>query len=180
MDKLLTQIINGIGGTNSALDWSMITITNYGVFALIFAVILLWWTPYARLATRHACVVSGIAFVASLAFNQFLLLFIHRIRPYDTGITHLLISPNADWSFPSDHATAVASIVAAFWFKKFQRIAGLLAVPAFLISFSRVFIGVHYVSDVLGGVAIGSLGAFFVTQLYQDDNRYVRLFTRIL
>ena len=36
----------------------------------------------------------------------------HRIRPYDAGLTHLIVAPSFDWSFPSDHATAAFAIVA--------------------------------------------------------------------
>ena len=69
--------------------------------------------------------------------------FIHRIRPYDAGISYLLITPNPDWSFPSDHATAAITVVAAFWFKDQRGMAAKLAVLATLICFSRVYVGVH-------------------------------------
>src|SRR5262249_1926564 len=40
--------------------------------------------------------------------------FVHRLRPYDAGVTHLLIAPSHDPSFPSDHSTAVFSIAFAY------------------------------------------------------------------
>jgi undecaprenyl-diphosphatase len=49
---------------------------------------------------------GGFSFLLGLAINQLILLFIHRVRPYDAGVTNLLIARSGDFSFPSDHATA--------------------------------------------------------------------------
>ena len=122
---------------------------------------------------------AGFSFLASLALNQVLLLFLHRIRPCDAGVSHLVIAPNPDWSLPSDHATAAAAIIAGLWLKKLPRITVLLGLFAALICFSRVYVGVHYVSDVVGGMAIGTLVAFVVAGLYRDDSWYARRITNI-
>ncbi|WP_163540551.1 phosphatase PAP2 family protein, partial [Klebsiella pneumoniae] len=72
--------------------------------------------------------------------NQFILLFIHRVRPYEAGVTHLLIPPTVDWSFPSDHATASLAIVAAFAMQALpRRTLALLAVAA-LVCLSRIYL----------------------------------------
>ena len=86
----------------------MFAITNYGIYLLVIATALLWWKPDHRQDARNTCLLAGVSFLASLAFNQLLLLFIRRIRPYDPGVSHLLIAPNPDWSFPYDHATGAA------------------------------------------------------------------------
>lgn len=44
--------------------------------------------------------VTGLSFLLGLALNQLILLFVHRMRPYGGGVTHLLISPSPD---PSSH-----------------------------------------------------------------------------
>ena len=180
MDIALTQAINSLAGNYPILDQAMIAITDYGKFILVFAVVLLWWKRDQRLHVRHACVVAGLACVASLAFNEFLRLFIHRIRPYDAGITHLFIAPNPDWSFPSGHTVAAIAIVAALWFKGLRRTASVLSVLVALICFSRVYLGLHYVTDILGGVLVGALVAFILAKLYRDDSWYARRVTGIL
>lgn len=180
MDIALTQALNKLAGTNAALDAVMIAITIYGIFALVFAVILLWWKQAERSEARNACVVAGLSFLASLAFNQLLLLFVHRIRPYDAGVSHLLIAANPDWSFPSDHATAAAAIVAALWFKHLRSIAKILSAVAILICVSRVYVGVHYFSDILGGVAIGVFTAALVARCYRNSSWYAQRITSIL
>lgn len=118
-------------------------------------------------------------YLASLAFNQILLHFIHRIRPYDAGITRLLISANPDLSFPSDHATAAGAIVASLWFKDQRRGATILALLAALICFSRIYVGVHYFSDIFVGIVIGAITAFAVSKLYDEQNRIAVFATKV-
>ena len=179
MDIALTQFINNLSGRNPAFDQVMIAITNYGIFVLVAATALLWWKRNRRMEARNACLVAGLSFLASLALNQVFLLFLHRVRPYDAGVSHLLITPNPDWSFPSDHATAAAAIIAGLWLKKLPRIAVLFGTFAAMICFSRVYVGVHYFSDVVGGMAIGTLVTLAMAQLYRDDNWYARRITSI-
>ena len=87
----------------------------------MLVVILQWWGRAARQHVRHTCIVAGLSFLLGLGLNQLILLFIHCVRPYDAGITHLIIGRSNDWSFPSDHATATIAIAAAFLI---QRIDG--------------------------------------------------------
>ncbi len=121
MDEAITHWINAPAGSIPALDMTMIAITKFGVPLLILSVILQWWSKTDRIHIRHAVIVAGISFLIGLAFNQFILLFVHRVRPYDAGLTHLIIDRSADWSFPSDHATAVFAVVASFAMQRLPR-----------------------------------------------------------
>src|SRR5439155_6557953 len=103
MDNTLTDWINGAAGYSAVLDAAMIFATRFGVPLIVFAVAGQWWARDQRGLVRHAAVSAGLAFLLGLAINQVILLLVHRIRPYDAGLTHLLIVPSADWSFPSDH-----------------------------------------------------------------------------
>lgn len=180
MDIFLTQAINHLAGQTPTLDDVMIAITRFGIFALVLVVILLWWRPNFRSETRNACLIAGFSFLASLALNQILLLFMHRIRPYDAGVSHLLIAPNPDWSFPSDHATGAAAIAGAFWFRRLGSLASLFWISTAILGFSRIFVGVHYVTDVLGGIVIGTSTAFAIARLYRDESWYARILTGFL
>jgi undecaprenyl-diphosphatase len=101
------------------------------------------------------------------------------MRPYDGGITHLLIARSADPSFPSDHATATFAIAAVFLLHGMRRLGlGFLA-AALLVTFSPVYVGTHYASDVLGGAQTGIATAAVVRSVYWKGTRADRLVTGI-
>ncbi|MDE3027921.1 MAG: phosphatase PAP2 family protein [Paracoccaceae bacterium] len=179
MDAEITHWINSFAGRSPLVDHIMIGITQIGVPVMIATVVLQWWGRENRLHLRHAAICAGLAFLLGLAFNQGILLFIHRIRPYDAGVSHLLIARSADWSFPSDHATASMSIVAAFAMQKIPRRTLLVLAMAVLVCLSRIFVGTHYLTDILGGAATGILAAVIVQLVYREDSKLDRIATGI-
>lgn len=180
LDVAATRAINGLTGASTAVDFLMIWISAISVPLLVLAVAVQWWRGPDRTHTRHVLVATGLSFLLGLTINQIILMFIHRIRPYDGGISYLLISPSADPSFPSDHATATFAIAAAFLLHKMEQMGFWFLVAAVLVGISRVYIGTHYVSDVLGGAATGIFAAILVHQLYREGTRIDRFVTSIL
>jgi undecaprenyl-diphosphatase len=110
LDVAATQAINSLAGRSALLDSLMIWVSAIGVPVLVLAVAGQWWRKGDRPHARHVLIAAGFSFLLGLALNQLILLFVHRMRPYDAGISHLLIAPSADPSFPSDHATATIAI----------------------------------------------------------------------
>ncbi|MBZ9813857.1 phosphatase PAP2 family protein [Mesorhizobium sp. CA7] len=180
MDATLTHWINAAAGLHPLLDRAMIGISQIGVSLMVLAVVLQWWAKVDRYHVRHAALSSGLAFLLGLAINQFILVFVHRMRPYDAGVTHLLIAPSADWSFPSDHATATVAIVAAFAMQALPRRTLAFAALGFVVCWSRIYIGTHYLTDVIGGAATGIISAVAVRLAYRENSRLDRLVTNIL
>jgi undecaprenyl-diphosphatase len=179
LDATVTHAINSIAGKSTALDFLMIWVSAIGVPLLVLAVAGQWWRA-DRQHTRHVLVTAGFSFLFGLALNQLVLLFVHRMRPYDAGVSHLLIARSADPSFPSDHATATIAIAAAFLLQGMRRLGFWFLAAAMLVIVSRVYIGTHYASDVLGGALTGIVAAVLVRALYREGTRADRLITSIL
>ena len=180
MDIAITQWMNSWVGHSAIADAVMVVASEYGVPLLMLVVVLQWWSRAARPHVRHTCVVAGLSFLLGLRLNQFILLFVHRVRPYDACITHLIISRSSDRSFPSDHATASTAIAAAFLL---QRVAsrGLLFLGAsLLICVTRVYVGTHYAVDVVGGILTGAVASALVSLVYREGSKADRLITGIL
>ena len=180
MDETITRWINTAAGSSPALDAAAIAATKFGVPLLVLCVAFQWWRKVDRLHVRHTCVAAGISFLIGLGFNQLLLLFVHRVRPYDAGVSHLLIPPSADWSFPSDHATAAFAIAAAFAVQGLRWHAVVFGLAALIICWSRIFVGTHYLTDILGGAATGIGAALLVRAAYREGTRLDRVVTAIL
>lgn len=109
---------------------------------------------------RHGVAAAGFSALIALGAAQLIASAWDRERPYEAhpGDSHLLLPPSHDPSFPSDHATGAYAIAVAILLR--HRKAGVLAlVLATLVSLSRVGLGTHYPTDVLGGAAIGALAA---------------------
>ena len=157
------------------LDAVMPVITllgDAGIFWIAIAVVLLFFPK-----TRKIGLGMGAALVMGLLIcNCMLKPLTARIRPYDYQLQHfgvtikLLIEAQHDFSFPSGHTIASfeAATVILLHNKKFGIPAMLLAC---LIAFSRLYLYVHYPTDVLASVILGTafaiLGSFLVKQGYK-------------
>jgi undecaprenyl-diphosphatase len=111
-----------------------------------------------------------ICLLAAYVVNDFLIkALVARARPYDAvpGL-EILVAPLSSYSFPSGHANSsfAAAIALAL---AFGRRGALAYIPAVLIAFSRCYVGVHYPSDVLAGMLVGtlvSLAVFLLLRRY--------------
>lgn len=127
---------------------------------------LIWIVLAALLLCFHRYRKTGIAMAVALLIgylvtNLILKNLVLRARPYDALIgLQALIGPLRDSSFPSGHATS--SIAAGFVvLRASPRYIGIPAfVLAVLIALSRLYLGVHYPTDVLAGALIGLFAAF--------------------
>jgi undecaprenyl-diphosphatase len=93
----------------------------------------------------------------------------HRIRPcFALQGVRLLVNQTFSWSMASSHAANAAAVATTVWiyFRGGARVdkAFVLLMVSYgtLVAYSRIYIGVHYPGDVLGGIAIGITAALLV------------------
>jgi len=137
-----------------------------GIFWILIAAVLLVFPKYRKTGLcMGAALLLGV-----LVCNVTMKPLFARIRPYDYQLEHygktieLLIAAQHDFSFPSGHT--LASFEAATVLAIHNRKWGIPAlVLACLIAFSRLYLYVHYPTDVLFSVAMGIGFAFLGTYL---------------
>ena len=84
-----------------------------------------------------------------------------RTRPYDVNTTvELLVAKLRDYSFPSGHTAASFASVTALYLSGERRIGLIALVISCLIAVSRLYLYVHYPTDVLGGIIFGCLSGW--------------------
>ena len=136
---------------------------NAGIIWIIMS-LLLMIPP----KTRKIGCMSILALLFSLLINNLLLKnLVRRTRPYDciSALVPLVPKP-LDYSFPSGHT---GSSFAAAWvmYRSLPKKAGIpVLVLAVLIGLSRLYVGVHYPSDVLTGVLTGILSGYLAERLF--------------
>lgn len=152
--------------------WKFITfLGDVGWFWIVLSAILL--IPKKTRKIGIACVISLL--VGTLITNVALKNIVARTRPYEVvpGL-QLLIEKQNDFSFPSGHSSA-SFAVAMVLFKMVPKVWGIPAVVlAALIAFSRLYVGVHYPTDVIAGILIGIFSAWVAVKLIRtyDKRKY--------
>lgn len=107
-------------------------------------------------------VLSGL--VARFVINELIHLFYKESRPADLKETKLLIPVPKSFSFPSGHSSFFFGI-SLFLFFYGTYLAVIFVILSFLVGIARVFCGVHWFRDILGGFIAGCLSALIVYNL---------------
>jgi membrane-associated phospholipid phosphatase len=156
-----TAVRNTVHGwASDPLTLLMTGITQMGAPPVLIAVTLLAGWRFAAKGYPRLAAVLAISTIGAAAAEESVKLIYHRIRPvaflgYDEPMTY---------SFPSGHAATsvcfygLLAIIVAGWTKSAGRRQAVWAAAVLiilLIGFSRIYLGVHYPTDVLGGYAFG-------------------------
>ncbi len=133
----------------------------YGVLVLLYVLLKNW---------KRALEIAAIG-IGGFVVNYFMKLSFHRIRP-----PHPLIAKLQNFSFPSGHATSAfifyGLLTYLVWKNKIPKlykyiIGTILILFSLLIGFSRIYLRVHYPSDVLAGICIGFAWLILTVWLFE-------------
>ena len=140
------------------------TLGNMGVIWLTLTLVLLIIPK-----TRPVGKVLVLALVIEIVVvNLMLKPMVHRIRPYDMNpMVRLLVAPPRDYSFPSGHTSMAFTVVSGLFLMKKKNLGIAALILACLIAFSRMYLYVHYPTDVLAGLIIGLFSGYAGYRLYR-------------
>jgi len=160
-------------GSNPILDKFWVAITHLGDGGILFILLAVFLMVFK--STRKVgfmCLLSIL--IGALLTNGLLKNLVQRSRPFtQTDISLLIKAPN-DFSFPSGHTTASFAFAFVMMKTNFKRmgvpIAYLSLFLASLIAFSRLYLYVHYPSDILAGLVIAFLASHVAYELVEKRN----------
>ncbi len=137
------------------LDWLMPFVSglsNHGEIWILLAAVLLLLRRQRTYGLSAACALT----LDLIACNILLKPLIGRVRPFAFRPDFpLLVPPPGDASFPSGHTAAAFAMVFALWFSGSPLWRPALVLAA-VTAFSRLYLYVHWPTDVLGGVLLGA------------------------
>lgn len=148
----LSGAIRSLSGHSGGLDAVMRFAAVYLVFAAALVAIPVW----LRTAGLRTSVASALGALLAVAITAAIGMLWDRPRPFVADHFTPLISHAPDASFPSDHLAALGAVTICVWFTS-RRLGLAVGIIALVVAFARVYVGVHYVSDVAGGFALGLL-----------------------
>ena len=165
-DYLLTHFIRGLNDTpflNTLFTWITFTAD------LLFSVLILGALYIA--GYRKEALVAVVAILVTYVVTRGLQNLIARPRPNDLAVVRRISQP----AFPSAHTSnAFAFAITVSYYHK--KAAPFLFAWALLIAFSRVFLGFHYFTDLLGGAAVAIVVSFIVTRAAKRHDAQISQF----
>lgn len=165
IDKILFLALNR-DVANPLFDKVMPFITDLDNWLVPILLIWLYLMIFGGKKGRIAGI--GLIFLITLSDQLSSTLFkpwVHRMRPchpdffIDGG--RFLIGMKRSMSFPSSHAANMGAM-ATFFSVKYPRTRLIVIIIALLVSYSRIYVGVHYVTDVLAGLLLGIGCGWFI------------------
>ncbi len=169
MFLFVNKIANVAGGILTPIIKFITFFGDKGWFFLALGLVLLLFLKHRK---TGLCILLSVL-VGALFTNVILKNLVQRPRPYTVEEFQLLWQVvgaplESEFSFPSGHTTAAFASATAFFLSKNKRYSWAMYIFAVVIAFTRIYLIVHYTSDVLAGIITGSLTgviAYFITKL---------------
>lgn len=145
--------------THPFLDWFLSRITHAGLGGVQLPLVgIIWWLHRDDAIGRSLWWTTLAAFLLSTGFVHLVKRRVKRMRPVAHTEVRFLVPETRHGSFPSGHtATTFALAAVVAW--HFPMWAVPLFLLAAVIGYSRVYVGVHFLSDVIAAALIGILSA---------------------
>jgi undecaprenyl-diphosphatase len=161
-DTGLFSLIHDLQGTSVFLDFLAEFFAGYVLYILLFLFVMVILFERRKIfQIRYVLFSSLILLLSRGIFTELIRLFVHRERPYQALEFQPLFEASG-YSFPSGHAAFLFALSFAMYTIR-KKWGIYFFVAACLVSLSRIFGGVHYPLDIIGGFFV-ALFSFYITK----------------
>ena len=163
----------GLAGKGSFLYYLMNFISMFGEEMILVAIVgLIYWG-----FDKYRGEKIGFMMIAAVVFNPLIKGIVKRTRPFDSGVGIENFRDVDGYSFPSGHSSGSASTLVGttvvYKDKKFKWLIACAVIIPVLVALSRTYLGAHYPTDVICGLALGVCLVFLIDFLYRViPNKY--------
>lgn len=156
------HFVNADTTTPDWLVWLGYILAEYAIMIIPVILILGWARQNKQQPMLRALVGCGCA----LLINALIAHFWFSPRPFMIPIGHTFLHHQPDASFPSDHMTIVMTVAFSLMYQWETRKLGIsIALLGLLIGWSRVFLGVHFPMDMVGGTVVALVSSALAYRL---------------
>lgn len=166
LDYQWFQTINNFADRFSVLNPLVAFFANNLDYVFYLGVIVYWFirTPENRKMVVNTLLSGGVA----LGVNNIIGAIYHRDRPFVAHHVIQLVQHDASASFPSNHAAAAFAVATSIWLWR-RKEGSVWFVLAILIGFSRIWSGIHYPLDIIGGAISGTVIGIAVNKIMRQQ-----------
>lgn len=175
MNERIFDAINQWAGQYHWLDTFAIVLTNNVQWVFLAILLILWFTNEEN---KRTVMLSAITGCLALCISQVISFVYFHPRPFMEHAVHQLVSHAAESSFPSDHATGAFAL--AFPVLARNKKWGFVMMGlAIATGVSRIFVGVHYPFDIVGGMIVGFLSSLLIIKATVKIEPFLQLVLRL-
>ena len=144
----LFQLLNAPDQASPLMMHYAIFIANDLIYLLILIFAIMWLRGNTQIKKQ---ILKAFIFTClTLTISQLISHFFYSPRPFVMEVGQTLIQHKPTGSFPSNHMTIFSSIAFAYYFSAYRQVGKLLIAVAWLVAWSRVYVGVHFPIDMFG------------------------------
>jgi undecaprenyl-diphosphatase len=161
LNRMHSSFLDSVARALDLIDHPLVVVVIVAIVFVIVGLTRTWWIALG------ACLAAGLGWITTLVVKQ----VVAQVRPGTGSLEHLLHLTPATLSFPSGHVVFVASLgvaVAMAYSRRTVRVWLIVAtaVLVVVVGWSRLYVGLHYPVDVVGGILNGVAGALLFAGLW--------------
>lgn len=157
MDALLFSMIYGGGDAAAGAVITAKLVAKILIYFLPVHMIVLW--VRSNDTRRQTALVLLGALVCGIVMSHLIGLGFYRMRPFLAGLGDALMAHRPSASFPSNHALVFSAYASTLLLLRQFRLGAAVLIVGLFVGVARVYLGIHYPGDILGGFVLGAVAA---------------------